>query len=147
MLRMSYKATADFWEISEKLAIEMEPELSAIDKVLDDEELIKLIKKEFSHRYPKTLETGRKSSPVEVLLRMLTVKRLYSFTYRETEWHVRDSLVLRWFCRVYWAVNVNKSETGKGVKIDSKRYERVAVELPNGRQPVQGMTSGRPAVQ
>ncbi|MBV7326836.1 hypothetical protein KFU94_00965 [Chloroflexi bacterium TSY] len=91
MLRMSYKATADFWEISEKLAIEMEPELSAIDKVLDDEELIKLIKKEFSHRYPKTLETGRKSSPVEVLLRMLTVKRLYSFTYRETEWHVRDT--------------------------------------------------------
>ena len=25
-----------------------------------------------------------------------------SFTYRKTEWHVRDSLVLRWFCRVYW---------------------------------------------
>lgn len=102
MLRMKYKATADFWAIIEKLAIEMEPELSAIDKVLDDEELVLLIKEDFSHRYPKTLETGRKSSPVEVLLRMLTVKRLYSFTYRGTEWHVRDSLVLRWFCRVYW---------------------------------------------
>jgi IS5 family transposase len=33
---------------------------------------------------------------------MLAVKRLYQFTYRRTEWHVGDSLVLRWFCRIYF---------------------------------------------
>ncbi len=88
--------------IIEKLAVEMEPELAAIDKLLDDDELYKLIQHDFSKRYPKTLETGRDSSPVEVLLRLLTVKRLYSWTYRQTEWHVRDSLVMRWFCRIYW---------------------------------------------
>jgi IS5 family transposase len=30
------------------------------------------------------------------------VKRLYGWTYRQTEWHVKDSLVMRLFCRIYW---------------------------------------------
>jgi IS5 family transposase len=38
---------------------------------------------------------------VEVVLRMLVVKRLYRYSYEETERHVRDSLSLRQFCRVY----------------------------------------------
>lgn len=102
MLRERYESDAEFWGLIEKLTIEMEPELAAIDKLLDDDELYKVIKHDFGQRYPKTLETGRDSSPVEVLLRMLTVKRLYGWTYRETEWHVRDSLVMRLFCRIYW---------------------------------------------
>ncbi|MCB0062461.1 MAG: ISNCY family transposase [Caldilineaceae bacterium] len=102
MLRDRYESDAEFWALIEKLTIEMEAELAAIDKLLDDDELYKLIQHDFGQRYPKTLKTGRYSSPVEVLLRMLTVKRLYSWTYRETEWHVRDSLVMRLFCRIYW---------------------------------------------
>jgi IS5 family transposase len=80
----------------------MEPELAQIDKILEDDELFQLIKNDLAHRLPHTLETGRNSTPVEVGLRMLAVKRLYQFPYRETEWHVGDSLVLRWFCRVYF---------------------------------------------
>jgi IS5 family transposase len=38
---------------------------------------------------------------VEVVLRMLVVKRLYGYSYEETERVVRDSLSLRAFCRVY----------------------------------------------
>jgi transposase, IS5 family len=38
---------------------------------------------------------------VEVVLRMLVVKRLYGYSYAETERVVRDSLSLRQFCRVY----------------------------------------------
>lgn len=113
MLRERYEADAEFWALIEKLTIEMEPELAAIDKLLDDDELYKLIKHDFSQRYAKTQETGRYSSPVEVLLRMLTVKRLYSWTYRQTEWHVRDSLVLRWFCRIYWAAVPDYSTVDK----------------------------------
>jgi transposase, IS5 family len=52
-------------------------------------------------RHPKTKTTGRKSAPVEVILRMLVVKRLYSYSYEATEKRVRDSLSLRQFCRVY----------------------------------------------
>jgi IS5 family transposase len=103
MWRERYEPDASFWAVIEKLAIEMEPELAQIDKVLDDDELVQLIKRDFGQRYTRTMATGRASSPVEVLLRMLAVKRLYGWTYRETAWHVGDSLVLRWFCRLYWA--------------------------------------------
>jgi IS5 family transposase len=41
---------------------------------------------------------------VQVILRMLVVKRLYCWSYAETEHFVADSLVLRQFWRVYLAV-------------------------------------------
>lgn len=102
MLRDRYEPDAWFWQIIEQLAIEMEPELAQIDSILDDDQLFQMIKNDMAQRYPQTLETGRNSTPVEVNLRTLAVKRLYQFTYRQTEWHVGDSLVLRWFCRLYF---------------------------------------------
>jgi IS5 family transposase len=102
MLRDRYEPDAWFWKIIEQLAIEMEPGLAQIDSILNDDELFQMIKNDLAQRYPQTLETGRNSTPVEVNLRMLAVKRLYQFTYRQTEWHVGDSLVLRWFCRIYF---------------------------------------------
>jgi IS5 family transposase len=102
MLQDRYEPDPKFWAISEQLAIQMEPELAQIDKILDDDELFQLIRSDLAQRHPHTLETGRNSTPVEVSMRMLAVKRLYQFTYRETEWHVGDSLVLRWFCRLYF---------------------------------------------
>ena len=33
---------------------------------------------------------------------MLTIKQLYGLSYEKTEYQVRDSLVLRQFCRVYF---------------------------------------------
>ena len=44
---------------------------------------------------------GRHSTPVEVILRMLVVKRLYGWGYEQTERFVSDSIVLRQFCRLY----------------------------------------------
>lgn len=104
MLRDRYESDPRFWAIIEQLAIEMEPELAQIDKILADDELFQLIKNDLAQRHPHTLETGRNSTPVEVGLRMLAVKRLYQYTYRRTEQNVGDSLVLRWFCRVYFNV-------------------------------------------
>jgi len=79
----------------------MAAELVKIDAYLEDEKLFRLIKKDLSQRYPKTCQTGRNSTPVEVILRMLVVKRLYGYSYEETEQRVSDSLRLRQFCRVY----------------------------------------------
>jgi IS5 family transposase len=84
------------------LTIKMNPELAAIDKVLDDDELFCLVRNDLSRRYPQTDSRGRRSTPVEVILRMLAVKHLYNFGYEDTEQHVADSLVLRQFCRVYF---------------------------------------------
>ncbi len=79
----------------------MDRELTKIDQYLEDEQLYRWIKADLSKRYPKTQETGRNSTPVEVVLRMLVVKRLYGYSYEETVARVSDSLNLRQFCRLY----------------------------------------------
>jgi len=80
----------------------MDPELTQIDAILDDDVIFQSVKHDLAQRYPQTLCTGRPSTPVEVILRMLVVRRLYNWSYEATERHVRDSLVLRRFCRVYF---------------------------------------------
>jgi transposase, IS5 family len=84
-----------------QLTHEMDPILAQIDQLLNDEALYQLIRNDLAQRFPHTKQTGRNSTPVEVILRMLAVKRLYRFSYEQTEYQVRDSLVLRQFCRVY----------------------------------------------
>lgn len=85
-----------------KLTNQMDPVLAVIDQLLEDEALYQLIRNDLAKRYPQTEQTGRNSTPVEVILRMLAVKRLYGLSYERTEYQVRDSLVLRQFCRIYF---------------------------------------------
>jgi IS5 family transposase len=100
MLVEHYPADKRFEELLGYIP-ELSPALQKIDKYLEDEKLYKLIRSDLVKRYPKTKETGRNSTPVEVVLRMLVVKRMYGYSYEETERVVRDSLSLRGFCRVY----------------------------------------------
>lgn len=102
MLRDKYEFDPAFWAIMEQQALKMDPELATIDHILEDEGLYQLIKADLAQHRPKTLLTGRKSTPVEVIIRLLAVKRLYRWSYAETEQQVRDSLILRWFCRLYF---------------------------------------------
>src|SRR5215469_1272279 len=83
-----------------KLAQEIDPVLRKLDSLLDDDALYQQVRSDFGKRYRSTLVHGRHSTPVEVLLRMLILKHLYQWSYKETEGRVKDSLVLRWFCRV-----------------------------------------------
>lgn len=101
MLIESYEIDKFFVGIQE-LTSDMEPELAQIDEVLDDAVIYQIVKADLSQRYPKTQQTGRGSTPVEVILRMLVVKHLYKLSYEKTEKAVKDSLVLRRFCRVYF---------------------------------------------
>jgi IS5 family transposase len=80
MLRDKYEFDPAFWAIIEQQALTMEPELAVIDRILEDEELFELIKADLAKHRPKTLVTGRNSTPVEVIGRMLAVKRLYGFS-------------------------------------------------------------------
>jgi hypothetical protein len=85
-----------------KLVADFEPELRELDRLLEDDELFERVKKDLSCRRPHSLTRGRHSTPVEVILRLLVVKRLYRWSYEQTEHFVGDSLVLRQFCRLYW---------------------------------------------
>ena len=87
----------NLFELVPKLNLEFEPELAHLDELLDDDELFSLVKADLLKRYPNSGRLGRHSTPVEVVLRMLVVKRLYNFSYEQTERFVNDSIVLRQF--------------------------------------------------
>jgi IS5 family transposase len=100
MLVEHYPVDKRFEELAKHFPA-MDRGLETIDQYLEDEQLYRWIKADLSKRYPKTQETGRNSTPVEVVLRMLVVRRLYGYSYEDTVARVRDSLNLRRFCRVY----------------------------------------------
>ena len=79
----------------------MDPILSALDKVMDDERLLLLAWNDWVTRRPNCLKTGRLSTPVEALLRLQAVRRLYRWAYRTVHSQVKGSLALRQFTRVY----------------------------------------------
>ena len=99
MLRDRYPAV-DLFALAPALALEFEPVLAQLDALLDDDVLFRAVRDDLARRYPGTCRTGRPSTPVEVIVRMLIVRRLYAWSYAQTEQFVSDSLVLRQFCRL-----------------------------------------------
>jgi IS5 family transposase len=100
MLRNRYPR-ADLFALVPQLDLRFEPQLEQLDRLLDDDELFEAVRDDLARRYPRTRSRGRPSTPVEVILRMLVVMRLYGWSYEQAEYFVHDSLVLRQFCRVY----------------------------------------------
>ena len=84
-----------------KLLQDFEPVLAQLDRLLEDDAIFRRIKADMAQRRPHSLTLGRPGTPVEVVLRLLVVKRLHGWSYEEVERFVADSLVLRQFCRVY----------------------------------------------
>jgi transposase, IS5 family len=100
MLRNRYNRT-DLFALVPQLGLRFEPQLEQLDRLLDDDEIVDRVRDDLARRHPKTRSRGRPSTPVEVILRMLVVMRLYRWSYEQAEYFVNDSLVLRQFCRVY----------------------------------------------
>jgi transposase, IS5 family len=93
-------ASVDLFALVPALQLRFEPQLAELDRLLDDDQIFQAIKADLSRRRPRTTETGRPSTPVEVILRLLVVQHLYDWSYAQTEHFVGDSLVLRQFCRL-----------------------------------------------
>ncbi len=100
MLRDRYEPL-DLFALVPRLQLAFDPELAQLDQLLEDDVLFQRVRADLARRYPRTTTRGRHSTPVEVILRLLVVKRLYHWSYEETERFVGDSLVLRQFCRRY----------------------------------------------
>ena len=137
MLRNKFPVDPLFTYILDLTGIPIDLELVEIDRILEDDELFQRVKHDLSQRRPKTLITGRNSTPVEVILRMLALKHLYDWSYADTVRFASDSLVLRWFCRVYlnlvcndktllrWA-NLIQPDT---LQLFNRRLDAIACEL------------------
>jgi transposase, IS5 family len=75
MLVEPYPTDKRFEELLSSMP-ELAPALKKRDEDLEDGNLSKLIRADLVKRYPKTKVRGRKSTPVDVVLRMRVVKRL-----------------------------------------------------------------------
>jgi IS5 family transposase len=102
MLRDRYEPMNVF-DLVPALGLPMDPVLMQRDTLLDTDALFQTVKAELARRCPHTPATGRPSTPVEVILRLLVVKHLSGWSDQATARWVSDSLVLRQFCRVYVA--------------------------------------------
>jgi len=100
MLRDRY-APMDVLALISAPGMELDPLLTELSRLLDDDALFQAVKADLATRYPRTLTDGRPSTPVEVRVRMLVIKHLYGWSYDQTSQLVKGSLVLRQFCRVY----------------------------------------------
>ena len=112
MLRDKYEIDK-FFIMIQRLTSKMDAQLARIDELLDDDDLYQMVRQDLEKRHPLTNTTGRPSTPVAVIMRMLVVKHLYNLSYEKTERYVRDSLVLRLFCRVYFEVVPDHSTLNK----------------------------------
>jgi transposase, IS5 family len=99
MLRDRY-ALVDLFALVPAWELRFEPELAELDRLLEDDLLFQQVKADLARRRPRSLETGRPSTPVEVILRLLVIQHLYVWSFEQLERFVNDSLVLRQFCRL-----------------------------------------------
>ena len=102
MLRDRYEPMNVF-ALVPPLRMALDPVLTPLDRVLDDDTLFQAVKVDMARRWPRTRTDGRPSTPVEGMLRLLVVKHLSGWSDEATARWVRDSLVLRPCCRVYVA--------------------------------------------
>src|SRR5512143_600184 len=100
MLRNCYDRT-DLFALVPQLGLRFEPQLEQLDRRTDDDEIVDRVRDDRARRSPRSRSRGRPSTPVEVVLRMPVVMRLYGWSYEQAEYFVSGSLVLRQFCRVY----------------------------------------------
>src|SRR6516162_9150072 len=70
------------------------------DAVLADEDIVVIVYEALGKRRPKSRWRGRRGTPAEVVLRLLTLKHIRNWSYEQLEREVRANLVYRDFTRV-----------------------------------------------
>ena len=74
--------------------------LLKVDKFLEDEDLVKIIKGALEKRHPNSRTRGRLGTPAEVVLRLMALKHLRNWSYQTLEREVRANVVYREFTRI-----------------------------------------------
>jgi len=95
--------------IYEPLAINLLPDyqdllwegwLLKVDKFLEDEALVKIVREALEKRHPHSRTRGRLGTPAEVVLRLMALKHLRNWSYQVLEREVRANVVYREFTRI-----------------------------------------------
>jgi IS5 family transposase len=86
--------------IAEEVSDLREDWMKHADEVLADAEIVAIVYKALGKRHPKSCCRGRRGTPAEVVLRLLTLKHIRNWSYEALEREVRANLVYRDFTRV-----------------------------------------------
>jgi len=123
---------------------QVEPALKRLDEVLADDTLLDAVMQQLAKRRPHSRGRGRPSTPGEVALRMLVLKRLKRWSFEQTEYEVRQNLVYRHLTRVYFErvpdaktlVRLSAAIGEEGIKAIHQRVVEIAREqrLIEGRR-------------
>ena len=84
---------------AEQADLIQDPELDELDAILDDEELVDLVRQALKARRPRSAKTGRRGIAPDRLLRCAILKTRRGWSLRELEREVRASLLYRHFTR------------------------------------------------
>ncbi len=104
--------------------------LDPVDALLDDAELVGLVRERLARRRPLSSRTGRPSIAPDRLLRCCVMKHLKGWSFRELEREVRSSLVYRRFTRFDADLTPNYSTFSRcfallGPEVTHQVHERV----------------------
>ena len=95
--------------IYEPLALNLMPDykellwerwLLEVDQLLEDEDLVRIVKRALEKRHPHSRTRGRLGTPAEVVLRLMALKHLKNWSYQSLEGEVRANVVYREFTRI-----------------------------------------------
>ena len=74
--------------------------LLKVDQLLEDEDLVTIVRGALEKRHPHSRTRGRLGTPAEVVLRLMALKHLRNWSYQGLEREVRGNVVYREFTRI-----------------------------------------------
>lgn len=86
-----------FLPLAQQLHLLKDDLLDPVDELLDDEQLVELVRQRLAGRHPRSCCTGRPSIAPDRLLRCCVAKHLKGWSFRELEIELRGSLIYRRF--------------------------------------------------
>jgi transposase, IS5 family len=121
----------------------MHPDLRCIDRLLDDEVMVDAVLAGQRRRSPRSACRGRRSTPAEVVLRMLALKHLKDWTYEELEWEVKSNIAYRRFCRIDAGKVADATTMVRQAKLLNEDALKALLDRVVGQAIDAGATAGR----
>jgi transposase, IS5 family len=132
-----------FLPLAQQASLLKDDLLDAVDPLLDDTQLVELVRQRLACRHPKSSRTGRPGIAPDRLLRCCVLKHLKGWSFRELERELRSNLIYRRFTHYDAEVTPDFSTFSRlfallDPRLTEKIHRRV-VEVAC----VQGMARGR----
>jgi len=129
--------------IAEEVSDLREDWMEHAEEVLADEDIVMVVYEALAKRRPKSLSRGRRGTPADVVLRLLTLKHIRNWSYEELEREVRANLVYRDFTHVGGGKMPDAKTMGRwGVVLGPQVLKQIHERMVKIAQ-AKGVTTGR----